>query len=146
MLATAALTPARRLLALAAGVIASLLLANAGTAFAASGYASWQYASYGDCTLMSAVYQDNGVVYGGGNANCSARHATTRAYVTLKQNGTAIAPPAIAEFSNSFGMGSRVLWTPGYPGRCQNWQTVTTFYISGLGTTYLTSGSPKMVC
>jgi hypothetical protein len=80
-------------------------------------------------------------VYANGTATCSARHASTQVYVTLKRDGVGLELQGLT-FTNSFGFGSRSLSTGAYAPAGHCWQAVTQAWVSGLPYTYSTSLSP----
>ncbi len=109
----------------------------------------------GDCTLTAALDKAtlfSWKVFGSGNVSCSLRHSSTQVTTTLKaSNGTSSwnVATAATTFTNSFGTGSRWLQTSTTAFSCNPalyYQVVVSSTISGLGSYYVTTGSPKKVC
>ena len=105
--------------------------------------------AFGDCTITARTYVDGGYVIAGGNITCGYRHSTSWGRVHLKVNGAEATTPRDATYSNSYGWGNNWGWTPWVyngVGRCNSWQAVVEVWISGLGSTYVTTGSPRTYC
>lgn len=140
---------AKRLASVAAGIaiVLGLQALPAGAATGSRGF--------GDCKLsvwMEAVYTYTGYgkyldVRGVGSVPCSNRHASTTATVELKKAFSTVRT-ASTTFTNSYGLGTRHLQTA-YdirPSGCDYYQAVMKVAISGLGSTYVTTGSPDWLC
>jgi len=140
--------------ALVSAALILLLSAPGGASAAFSTIKMGEPKTFGDCTLRASVEVDqlgfwDDAARAAGVANCTERHAKTEFEVILKKNGAVWTTSGVATFTNSFGTGptwrrspTRYLNAP----QCFDLQAVVKVTISGLGSNYVTSGSPKREC
>jgi hypothetical protein len=148
--ALAAAGSLKRRAALAATVVIAAMAGSAAHALPAHAYAiGLDHASYtyGDCALNVGMMRwDTGAwVTAYGQASCTLRKTRTAVTVTLKKNSGAESIANTTTFLNSFGMGTRWLWTAWSSG-CANYQAVMHVDIAGFAPTYVTTGAPIAVC
>jgi hypothetical protein len=135
-------------------LVAALLFAAAPATSASASYSTLKSASktWGDCTMRvnlsrELVYQNGDRFRAGGNISCTQRHLWTTTKVTLKRNTIGVVGNTSSS-SNSYGMGTNWLYAIFQAPRfaCYNYQVLVEFSVAGLGSNYLTSGSPATYC
>jgi hypothetical protein len=147
---TAGAVSLRRRIVVAAAATAAALAAltsmQAATAHAYEVNLAARAYTFGDCTLTVGMkrWAYGPYAYGYGQASCATRKAATHVTVTLKKDGGTEQTANTTAFTNSFGMGSRWLYTNWSHG-CQ-FQAVMNVNISGYGATYVTTGAPLNIC
>jgi len=139
---------------------AAAVAATAGAAHAQTPISTWSDSYYhygtatqGDCRVTAALSRATMFgwkVFAGGNVKCTLQHPSTSTVTYLKAtNGVTswVVQGQQTTFYNSFGMGDRWLYTQSFS--CNPnllYSAVVSTTVSGVGSFYATSGSPRRVC
>jgi len=126
----------------ATGLAGFATAANAATTTVAS-----KSATVSDCNLYTSVKINGGVISGFGAVSCTHSHSTLNAKVELKLNGTTAKVGTITGSYNPL-MGTVNAYGQ-YQlsvGQCVTAQAVLSWNVSGIGTGYITTGTPKTIC